>query len=99
MATYALTEPELPMTHEAATTADDFSALEQRVLRMVDLLKSERESRIEAERVASELHRSLEMQRADLRQANDELAGFKRERDEVRGRVERLLQQLDDLTA
>ena len=39
MSTLALNEQELPISN------DDFSALEQRVLRTVDLLRTEREAR------------------------------------------------------
>ncbi|HEY0795033.1 MAG TPA: hypothetical protein VGD64_04560 [Acidisarcina sp.] len=93
MSTYALTEPELPIT------ADDFAALEHRVLRMVDLLKSEREARAHAERKVAELHQALDSQAADFVRADEELSAFRREREEVRTRVERLLKQLDEVTA
>jgi septal ring factor EnvC (AmiA/AmiB activator) len=109
MSTYALTEPELPMTAESMTdepmtpelpmTMDDFAALEHRVLRMVDLLKAERHARAEAERKAAELHQALESQAADFVRADEELSTFKREREEVRTRVERLLKQLDEISA
>jgi septal ring factor EnvC (AmiA/AmiB activator) len=99
MSTYALSEPELPMTAELPMTMDDFAALEQRVLRMVDLLKAERHARAEAERKAAELHQALESQAADFVRADEELFAFKREREEVRARVERLLKQLDEVSA
>ena len=93
MSTYAVTEPELSMA------VDDFAALEQRVLRMVQLLKSERQARTEAERRAAELQHALDAHAADSQRSEEELESFKREREEVRGRVERLLKQLDEISA
>jgi hypothetical protein len=84
---------------ESATAADDFAALEQRILRAVELLKTERAARVAAEAKASELHQSLEAQTAELLRVESENEAFRSERDLVRGRVERLLGQLDELTA
>lgn len=83
---------------ETPAAADDFAALEQRVLRTIELLKTERAARVEAEAKVSELHRSLETQTMELLRAESELDAFKNERDLVRGRVERLLRQLDELS-
>jgi septal ring factor EnvC (AmiA/AmiB activator) len=93
MSTLAFQESELPIG------ADDFSALEQRVLRTVELLKAERDLRAAAEQKAAELHQSLETQTAELLRVEAELDGFKKDRDVVRQRIERLLKQLDELSA
>ncbi len=93
MATLALSDPEVPMT------ADDFSALEERVLRMVRLLKAEREARATAEQNATTLQQLLDEQGAQLSQVQEQLAALERERDTVRGRVERLLKQLDEIAS
>ena len=76
---------------------DDFSALEQRVLRAVDLVKSERAARAQAESTASHLQSELETQGAQLEQTREQVNALERERDHVRQRVERLLAQLDAL--
>ena len=47
---------------EATVGADDFAALEQRILRTVDLFKAERSARAAAEAKVAELHQSLEEQ-------------------------------------
>lgn len=86
-------------TPELALSADDFASLEERVLRTVELLKSERVARSEAEGRAEELRQNLESQTAELLRVEAELDAFKKEREMVRGRVERLLKQLDELTA
>ena len=86
--------------------AADFQALEERVLRAVELLKAEREAHASAVRKIEELERhstELEQQlatRADEgRRLEGELQQLQQERDHVRGRVERLLKHLDEFTA
>lgn len=91
MATLEVGEPELPMA------MDDFQALEQRVLRTVQLLKSEREQRAAAEERALAAEQRAEERTAGLASLEAELTNLRRERDGVRTRVERLLIQLDDL--
>ena len=93
MSTLALNEQELPISN------DDFSALEQRVLRTVDLLRTEREARAAAEKRAEELHQSLENQTAELLRVEAELQSLTKDREHVRQRIERLLKQLDELSA
>ncbi len=77
---------------------DDFSALEQRVLQTVELLKAERAARAAAEqRVAA-----LEFKVQQLTQHNEnttaQVDALEQDREAVRTRVERLLKQLDDST-
>ncbi len=84
---------------EAAVGADDFSALEQRILRAVDLLKAERSARIAAEDRVAELQQKLDAQTAETQDVAAEIEAYKGERDLVRTRIERLLRQLDELSA
>jgi molecular chaperone GrpE (heat shock protein) len=93
MSTFAFQAP------ETAAANDDFAALEQRVLRTVELLKSERLARAAAEAKVAELHQSLEAQTAELLRVEAEVDAFKSERELVRGRIERLLGQLDELSS
>ena len=85
-------------------SADEFQALESKVLQAVEMIRRERDARaaVEAERDAAKtelagIHERL----AALEEANStartELEGFHRERDAVRGRVERMLAQMDEL--
>lgn len=87
---------------------DEFQALEQRVLRAVEIVKQEREARAAAEaelgRVREELaetRRQAENQAAaaqrEFAAAKGELEALHGERDTVRRRVEKLLSQLDEL--
>ena len=93
MSTLALNDAELNVT------ADDFNALEQRVLRTVELLKKERETRATAEQNAATLQQLLDEQSAELSKVQEQVRAFEQERDTVRQRVERLLHQLDEISA
>jgi hypothetical protein len=80
-------------------TADDFNALEQRVLRAVELLKAEREARATAEQNAATLQQLLDEQSVHLTKVQEQVKTFEQEREAVRQRVERLLKQLDEISA
>ena len=96
------TQPEPGQDHAANATAlalsvDDFAALEERVLRAVELVKKERQARAEAEARAARFESELHEQTAHAEQSEKEVTTLRAERDHVRQRVERLLVQLDAL--
>lgn len=93
MSTLALHDAELNLA------ADDLNALEQRVLRTVELLKKEREARATAEQNASTLQQLLDEQSAQLTAVQEQVKAFEQERDGMRKRVERMLQQLEEISA
>lgn len=78
-------------------SADEFSALEERIRRAVNQLKQERHSRAEAEERAARAEGQLREQEPRLAQLENEIGALRAERDQVRQRVERLLTQLDAL--
>ena len=78
-----------------AVSADDFSALEERILRAVELVKRERLARTAAEDRAAKAEALAREQTATADQLHNELDGLRAERDHVRQRVEKLLTQLD----
>ncbi len=80
-----------------ALSADDFSALEERIVRAVELVKRERQARIEAEERAARAEAQLGDQSPLIDQLKQEVRALRSERDHVRQRVERLLSQLDAL--
>jgi septal ring factor EnvC (AmiA/AmiB activator) len=80
-----------------ALSVDDFSALEERILRAVELVKKERHARTEADERASRFESQLHEQTELNGQIETELNTLRAERDHVRQRVERLLAQLDAL--
>lgn len=78
-----------------AVSADDFSALEERILRAVEMVKRERSARASAEDRATKAEAQVREQTATADQLHKELDALRTERDHVRQRVERLLTQLD----
>ncbi|MGA2890987.1 MAG: hypothetical protein ABSE51_23440 [Terracidiphilus sp.] len=80
-----------------AFSTDDFSALEERVQRAVDLVKRERQARAAAEERANAAEAQLREQAPLAERLANELGTLRAERDHVRQRVERLLAQLDTL--
>jgi chromosome segregation ATPase len=85
-------------------SAHDFTALEERIVRAVELVRRERQLRTEAEARAASAEARVEHADTELRghmaAADDlrkEMTALHAERNEVRGRVERLLSQLDAL--
>ena len=80
-----------------ALSAADFSALEERVVRTVDLVKKERQARLAAEERAARAEAQLGEQSPIVEQLKLEIRSLRTERDQVRQRVERLLKQLDAL--
>lgn len=84
---------------ELAAAADTFSALEQRVVRAIELLNREREARAETEEKLAGLRDQLDAQTAQNAAMRHEIEEMKRERDTVRTRVERLMASLDSIEA
>jgi hypothetical protein len=80
-----------------ALSADDFTALEERVLRAVDLVKRERLARTAAEQRANAAEAQLREAAPMAERLEKEVSALHTERDHVRQRVERLLSQLDAL--
>lgn len=86
---------------DAALSAvvDDFTALEQRVVRAVELVKTERAARTQAEQTATRLQSEMHAQSTQLEQTQEQLRTLERDRENVRQRVERLVKQLDEISA
>lgn len=80
-----------------ALSLDDFSSLEDRVLRAVNLVKRERLARTAAEQRAAEAEGKLQEQSSASEELRKELGSLRAERDHIRQRVEKLLSQLDAL--
>ena len=80
-----------------ALSSSDFSALEERVARTVNLVKSERHARVLAEQHAESLHAQLGEQQTIVKNLQEEIRALNAEREQVRQRVDRLLSQLDAL--
>ena len=87
-------------TGAGTISADEFLALEQKVLRAVELIKKEREARAAAEAelaTAKAEIADLQGKLATAGSAQTEVETLTREREVVRQRVEKMLAQMDEL--
>jgi len=80
------------------SAADDFVSLEEKVYRTIELLKSAREAKAAAERDAARVREQLELREEEVESLRNEIIGLRREREDVKSRVEKILRQIDDLT-
>jgi uncharacterized coiled-coil protein SlyX len=80
-----------------ALSTGDFAALEERVLRAVNLVKRERLARAEAEERAATAETRLSEQTETIDDLQKEIGGLRAEREAVKQRVDRILSQLDAL--
>lgn len=96
------------MSTAAAVSVDEFQALEQKVLRAVEIVKKEREARMAAEAEAASLRAELKAQvaaaeerardaRREHEAAESQIAALANEREAVKQRVEKMLEQMDEL--
>ena len=88
-----------PVADSSALTlsADEFSALEERIVRAVEMVKRERQVRAEAEKRADAAEAKLREAAPLAESLQKEVSALRSEREQVKQRVERLLSQLDAL--
>ena len=86
-------------TREPEISADDFQALEEKVYRTIELLKTARDMKAAAERDTTRLRAQLEEREEEMESLRSEVVTLRREREEVRTRVEKMLKQIEALTA
>jgi hypothetical protein len=79
---------------DAGLSLDEFQALEQKVLRAVEIVRRERAARAAAEAEVASLQEQLAAQSAATA---SQLASLGKEREAIRQRVESMLTQMDDL--
>ena len=75
--------------------ADDFQALEDKVYRTIELYKSAREARASAERDVKRLREQLEEREEEVESLRRAMVGLRKEREDIRGRVEKMVVQID----
>jgi septal ring factor EnvC (AmiA/AmiB activator) len=83
----------------AQVPADDFVALEVKGYRTIEMYKAAREGRTAAERDAQRLRAQLEEREEEFENMRREMIRLRKEREEVRGRVEKMLKQIDAIAA
>ena len=81
----------------ATISVDEFQALEQKVLRAVEIVKQEREARAKAEEEIANLKEQLEFQTLVASEAQAAVSTLSKDREAVKVRVEKMLQQMDEL--
>jgi chromosome segregation ATPase len=77
--------------------ADDFQALEEKIYRTIELYKAARQAQASAERDAQRLRQQLEDREEELVRLRRDTVQLKKEREDIRGRVEKMLAQIDTL--
>ncbi len=77
---------------------DEFQSLEEKIYRAIELLKSAREARVHAERELTRLRSQRSGHDGEAAGLRREIIELRREREEVKARVERILKQIDQLT-
>jgi len=77
--------------------ADDFQTLEEKVYRTIEMYKAARQAQANAERDAQRLRQQMEDREAELLRLRRETVQLKKEREEIRGRVEKMLAQIESL--
>ncbi|MGA9567553.1 MAG: hypothetical protein WBS19_18650 [Candidatus Korobacteraceae bacterium] len=88
-------------TVEAPATSSnaDFHSLEEKILKTIELLKVERAAKTTAERAAARLREQLTEREEEFEALRGELVALRKEREEVRTRVEKMLGQIESLTS
>jgi predicted nucleic acid-binding Zn-ribbon protein len=79
----------------AEVPADDFQALEDKVYRTIEMYKAAREAKTAAERDAQRLRVQLKEREDEVDTLKREAVQLRKDREEVRGRVEKMLRQID----
>ena len=81
----------------APISLDEFQALEQKVLRAVDIVRREREARLAAEAEVAALREQLDALTLASNATQTQITTLNQEREAVRLRVEKMLAQMDEL--
>ncbi len=82
----------------AQVPAEDFQALEEKVYRTIELYKAAKEARVTAERDVKRLREQLEEREEQNDAMRRELVQLRKDREDIRSRVEKMLSQMDSLT-
>ena len=78
-------------------TPGDFGALEQKIYRLIQLLKDTREAKLLTEIELEQTREQLQTREAELASLKGEVAELRQEREEVKGRVDKILSSVDEI--
>jgi chromosome segregation ATPase len=76
---------------------DNFRALEEKIYRTIEMYKAARQAQESAERDGQRLRQQLEEREEQIAGLRRETVQLKKEREEIRGRVEKMLEQIDSI--
>jgi predicted nucleic acid-binding Zn-ribbon protein len=82
----------------AEVPAEDFQALEEKVYRTIELYKAAKDARATAERDVLRLREQLEEREEENETMRRELVQLRKDREDIRTRVEKMLSQMDSVT-
>ena len=77
--------------------ADDFQALEEKVYRTIEMYKAARQAQSAAERDVQRFRQQLDQRDEELGNLRRETVQLKKEREEIRSRVEKMLEQIESI--
>jgi hypothetical protein len=77
--------------------SDDFEALEHKIYRTIEMYKAARQAQTTAERDAERLRKQLQDREDELVSLRRESVQLKKEREDIRGRVEKMLEQIETI--
>jgi len=77
--------------------ADEFQALEEKIYRTIEKYKAAREAQAAAARDADRSRQHLEERGEELATLRREVVQLKKEREEIRARVEKMLEQIESI--
>ncbi len=81
----------------AQVPAEDFQALEEKIYRTIELYKAAKEARAASERDVKRLREQLEQRGEENETLRRELVQLRKDREDIRGRVEKMLTQMENL--
>jgi translation initiation factor 2B subunit (eIF-2B alpha/beta/delta family) len=77
--------------------ADDFQALEGKIYRTIELYKAARQAQATAEHETQRVRQQMQEREEELGTLRRETVRLKKEREEIRGRVEKMLEQIESI--
>ena len=77
--------------------ADDFQALEQKIYRTIEMYKAARQAQATAEHDAQRVRQQLQERDEEIVTLRRETVQLKKEREDIRGRVDKMLEQIESL--
>ncbi len=80
-------------------TPTEFVSLEEKIYRTIELLKNAREGKAAVERDLARVKEQLEAREEEIESLKTEAIALRREREEVKSRVEKMLEQMDTIIA